>query len=741
MLHKVDKLHKETYFSEDEIMDLWTNYSSLIKGKPHMDKTQFSDLMNLMGVRQNTAMIDRIYQAMDEDKNNTIEFEEYVRYFNILLKGSQNEKIKFCFNLIDIDSKGYFTIEDLSSLLGCLKNNKKKEDIEDVEWFSGNQFESVDIFHSGKIFEKDFVDQLSESEELTKIFQSLGNGVTNLMKFHKKSKYSRVVEAMHKIEESFDSIQKRITKYQVTKGLTNSIGKLGRTQSINTALNSFKHIIETQKVNSTPNSKNDDSKVEKPSINDLEETPESSQQENLLNFEEDLTSLKANLKLEIEEKNKLQKHIKEKEKEREDLLSELSVFSKFFTGLKIEFESKLEVEQHELGQKNPLLSKIQNSKDTDVKSEDIKSSNIFINDRNWGVVVLIMLGIEKCSQIYTHEPMKMIIDRDFNVFNTFEIVHPSLQEYRKCIFMDIAPDIFREIRLIDGINPEWYLQSLGPAGLSSIISGSVTTFSGLESAGKSGSFFYYTHDMKFMVKTIYRKEYVLMKQILPKYYTYITQNHNTLISKICGMHKLKLFSKDNKSRYKTIHIVIMKNIYGGNYNLMKSFDLKGSTHGRVTKQELIEKGQPGKDLNFLQEMMGNVDIDKEHAEQILAQLKMDSDFLRSCNIIDYSLLLGVIKKDKESESTTPNNKMEFIEKLTSSKVVGGTPMNERKANLNTNDSKGFSGICDSGLSNSTSNLKSFSTMKSISKEDQYQNFVVFFSLNKNIIGDKPLCIF
>lgn len=60
----------------------------------------------------------------------------------------------------------------------------------------------------------------------------------------------------------------------------------------------------------------------------------------------------------------------------------------------------------------------------------------------------------------------------------------------------------------------------------------------LTSQGKSGSFFYYTADGKYMLKTIKYREYKFLRSILKDYYEYLKQNPKTLITKFYGLHKL-----------------------------------------------------------------------------------------------------------------------------------------------------------------------------------------------------------
>jgi 1-phosphatidylinositol-4-phosphate 5-kinase len=64
--------------------------------------------------------------------------------------------------------------------------------------------------------------------------------------------------------------------------------------------------------------------------------------------------------------------------------------------------------------------------------------------------------------------------------------------------------------------------------------GKLTSLSELSSSGKSGSFFYFTEDSsdlniylilgKFMIKTISKNEFFLMKKMLKQYFLHIMGN-------------------------------------------------------------------------------------------------------------------------------------------------------------------------------------------------------------------------
>lgn len=62
----------------------------------------------------------------------------------------------------------------------------------------------------------------------------------------------------------------------------------------------------------------------------------------------------------------------------------------------------------------------------------------------------------------------------------------------------------------------------------------------LSSPGKSGSFFYFTNDDKYMIKTMKKAEVKVLLRMLPAYYKHVRSFDNTLVTKFFGLHCVKI---------------------------------------------------------------------------------------------------------------------------------------------------------------------------------------------------------
>lgn len=129
--------------------------------------------------------------------------------------------------------------------------------------------------------------------------------------------------------------------------------------------------------------------------------------------------------------------------------------------------------------------------------------------------------------------------------------------------------MFDSIRKKFNVEREEYSKSLGPDQiLTNLLTGEFNSLSELCSSGKSGSFFYYTADAKYMLKTISKAEFRFFKKILKKYYYHIENNDSTLITRIYGFHKMIFFGKSRKIERK-LYFCIMNNIFHTNREIHK----------------------------------------------------------------------------------------------------------------------------------------------------------------------------
>jgi 1-phosphatidylinositol-4-phosphate 5-kinase len=106
---------------------------------------------------------------------------------------------------------------------------------------------------------------------------------------------------------------------------------------------------------------------------------------------------------------------------------------------------------------------------------------------------------------------------------------------------------FEAILLQDGYNIQTLYQSLAPKLNRDQV------FQAGGGAGKSGSFFFFSHDGKFLIKTMTSSELKCFRRLLPAYKEHLIGNEDSLIAKIYGIFTVKT------KRVDEVHLMLMEN--------------------------------------------------------------------------------------------------------------------------------------------------------------------------------------
>lgn len=178
----------------------------------------------------------------------------------------------------------------------------------------------------------------------------------------------------------------------------------------------------------------------------------------------------------------------------------------------------------------------------------------------------------------------------------------------------------------------------------------------LGSPGKSGSFFYFSRDYKYIIKTIHHGEHKFLRKILKDYYNHVQENPNTLLSQFYGLHRVKI------PYGRKIHFVVMNNLFPPHRDIHRTFDLKGSTIGRDFKEEGLEENPRAtlKDLNWLRRDQ-HLELGPVKKKAFVEQMQRDVKLLQKLHIMDYSMLIGIHDREKGNEENLRDKTLQVFQ--------------------------------------------------------------------------------
>lgn len=262
----------------------------------------------------------------------------------------------------------------------------------------------------------------------------------------------------------------------------------------------------------------------------------------------------------------------------------------------------------------------------------------------------MLTGIRFCVSRIHAKMDRELTDADFTQAQkySFDITGGELTPSAKYDFKfkDYAPWVFRHIRSCFSIDPSEYLVSLTAKYI----------LSELGSPGKSGSFFYFSRDYKYIIKTIHHAEHKFLRKILRDYYQHVRENPDTLLSQFYGLHRVKL------PYGKKVHFVVMNNLFPPHRDIHRTFDLKGSTIGRDFREEDLEKNPRAtlKDLNWLRRNL-HLEFGPAKKDAFVMQMQRDVALLQRLKIMDYSLLVGIHDLERGNEENLRDKTLQVFQ--------------------------------------------------------------------------------
>ena len=203
----------------------------------------------------------------------------------------------------------------------------------------------------------------------------------------------------------------------------------------------------------------------------------------------------------------------------------------------------------------------------------------------------------------------------------------------------------------------------------------------------SGSQFFYSFDGKYIIKSMRREEVTFIKQMIYKYGSYIEDNKDkSFLSKYIAMFKIVNTANDNiinaqinkvNIKYPQ-HFMIMDCVYYDDECLLEMdkslliYDLKGSKYNRMTEKQNNYQFQFSKNdaaKNKISILKDNEWMDRglklsvtdKESKIMRQQLLKDIQFLKSLEIMDYSLLIAVY--DDNNNNNNKNSKMKRIKSI------------------------------------------------------------------------------
>uniref|UniRef100_I3N2B6 EF-hand calcium-binding domain-containing protein 1-like n=1 Tax=Ictidomys tridecemlineatus TaxID=43179 RepID=I3N2B6_ICTTR len=141
-------------------------------GNTGLDRNKFRGILhNIFGMTDDTLM-DRVFSAFDKDNDNSINVKEWVKGLSVFLRGTFEEKLKFCFEVYYLNGDGYISREEIFNMLknSLYQQSSEEENYEGVKELVEIALKKMDYDNDGKVSFADFEKAVREDRLLLEVF-------------------------------------------------------------------------------------------------------------------------------------------------------------------------------------------------------------------------------------------------------------------------------------------------------------------------------------------------------------------------------------------------------------------------------------------------------------------------------------------------------------------------------------------------------------------------------------------
>ncbi|KAM9574676.1 calaxin isoform 1-T2 [Guaruba guarouba] len=192
----VDTLgHSTKHFNKSEVECLIKLFDKLVAESSSrfaaagFDRNMFRDVLHSAFGLTDEMIMDRVFRTFDRDNNSCISVTEWVEGLSVFLRGTLEEKIKYCFEVYDLNGDGYISREEMFQMLkNCLLKQPSEEDPDEgIKDLVDIAMKKMDYDHDGKLSFKDFEKAVRDENLLLEAFGPCLPDIKSRMAFEQKT--------------------------------------------------------------------------------------------------------------------------------------------------------------------------------------------------------------------------------------------------------------------------------------------------------------------------------------------------------------------------------------------------------------------------------------------------------------------------------------------------------------------------------------------------------------------------
>ncbi|XP_010188086.1 PREDICTED: EF-hand calcium-binding domain-containing protein 1, partial [Mesitornis unicolor] len=153
------------------------------------DRNIFRDTLHTAFGMTDDVILDRVFRTFDKNKDSRISVVEWVEGLAVFLRGTLEERLKYCFEVYDLNGDGYISREEMFQLLkNSLLHQPSEEDTDEgIKDLVEIALKKMDYDHDGKLSFTDFEKAVRDENLLLEAFGPCLPDIKSIMAFEQKA--------------------------------------------------------------------------------------------------------------------------------------------------------------------------------------------------------------------------------------------------------------------------------------------------------------------------------------------------------------------------------------------------------------------------------------------------------------------------------------------------------------------------------------------------------------------------
>uniref|UniRef100_A0A8C3LBQ5 EF-hand calcium binding domain 1 n=1 Tax=Chrysolophus pictus TaxID=9089 RepID=A0A8C3LBQ5_CHRPC len=153
------------------------------------DRNVFLDTLHRDFGMTDDVLMDRVFRTFDRDNDNCVSVVEWVEGLSVFLRGTLEERIKYCFEVYDLNGDGYISREEMFQMLknSLLKQPSEEDPDEGIKDLVDIALKKMDHDHDGKLSFADFEEAVKNENLLLEAFGPCLPDIKSSMAFERRT--------------------------------------------------------------------------------------------------------------------------------------------------------------------------------------------------------------------------------------------------------------------------------------------------------------------------------------------------------------------------------------------------------------------------------------------------------------------------------------------------------------------------------------------------------------------------